>query len=116
MLLANEIPSSEIERISIGVDAGGMGIIHVAEWKGIKIAIKEASSHVISKEASTHFCHTLPIALVPLKYIQNRKGEGILPLDLVVAVFVLSSRPGNVMLLFVFRCYWTCVNYRKVAS
>ncbi|KAK3819980.1 MAG: kinase-like domain-containing protein [Benniella sp.] len=54
VLLANEIPPSEIERISIGVDAGGMGIIHVAEWKGIKIAIKEASSHVISKEVEIY--------------------------------------------------------------
>jgi len=52
ILLANEIPASEIKKLSIGVDAGGMGIIHVAEWKGIKVAIKEASAHVISKEAS----------------------------------------------------------------
>ncbi|KAG0055318.1 hypothetical protein BGZ83_008957 [Gryganskiella cystojenkinii] len=46
VLLANEIPASEIKDLSIGVDAGGMGIIHFAEWKGIKVAIKEASAHV----------------------------------------------------------------------
>ncbi|KAF9951286.1 hypothetical protein BGZ72_007183 [Mortierella alpina] len=51
ILLANEIPASEIKNLSIGVDAGGMGVIHMAEWKGQKVAIKEASSHVISKEA-----------------------------------------------------------------
>jgi len=50
LLLANEIPAAEIEKLTIGVDAGGMGIIHVAEWKGIKVAIKEAQAHVISKE------------------------------------------------------------------
>ncbi|KAF9918386.1 hypothetical protein BX616_009068 [Lobosporangium transversale] len=54
VLLANEIPASEIENLSIGVDAGGMGIIHVAEWKGIKVAIKEASDHVISKEVEIY--------------------------------------------------------------
>lgn len=54
VLLKNEIPASEIKKLSIGVDAGGMGIIHVAEWKGQKVAIKEASAHVISKEASTY--------------------------------------------------------------
>lgn len=58
MLLANEIPASEIEKLSIGVDAGGMGIIHVAEWKGTKIAIKEASSHVISKEVRMQKTHS----------------------------------------------------------
>ncbi|KAG0353564.1 kinase-like domain-containing protein [Gamsiella multidivaricata] len=46
ILLANEIPSVEIKKLSIGVDAGGMGIIHVAEWKGQKVAIKEAATHV----------------------------------------------------------------------
>ncbi|KAG0278433.1 hypothetical protein BGZ96_002370 [Linnemannia gamsii] len=46
VLLRNEIPASEIKKLSIGVDAGGMGIIHVAEWKGQKVAIKEASAHV----------------------------------------------------------------------
>ncbi|KAF9133579.1 hypothetical protein BGW39_009432 [Mortierella sp. 14UC] len=46
VLLRNEIPASEIKKLSIGVDAGGMGIIHVAEWKGKKVAIKEASAHV----------------------------------------------------------------------
>lgn len=56
MLLSNEIPASEIEKLSIGVDAGGMGIIHVAEWKGIKVAIKEASPHVICKEVCHFFC------------------------------------------------------------
>ncbi|KAF9152206.1 hypothetical protein BGX21_005785, partial [Mortierella sp. AD011] len=50
VLLANEIPASEIDNISIGVDSGGMGVIHVAEWKGVKVAIKEASDRVISKE------------------------------------------------------------------
>lgn len=50
VLLANEIPASEIKKLTIGVDAGGMGIIHVAEYKGIKVAIKEASVQVISKE------------------------------------------------------------------
>lgn len=50
VLLSNEIPSAEIEKLSIGVDGGGMGIIHVAEWKGIKVAIKEASLDVIIKE------------------------------------------------------------------
>ncbi|KAF9416612.1 hypothetical protein BGZ94_010164 [Podila epigama] len=54
ILLANEIPASEIKNLSIGVDAGGMGIIHVAEWKGIKVAIKEASSQVISKEVDIY--------------------------------------------------------------
>ncbi|KAI1296096.1 hypothetical protein EDD11_007534 [Mortierella claussenii] len=54
VLLSNEIPASEIEKLSIGVDAGGMGIIHVAEWKGIKVAIKEASAHVISKEVEIY--------------------------------------------------------------
>lgn len=54
VLLANEIPASEIKKLSIGVDAGGMGIIHVAEYKGIKVAIKEASVHVISKEVRFH--------------------------------------------------------------
>ncbi|GJJ69252.1 hypothetical protein EMPS_01598 [Entomortierella parvispora] len=54
ILLANEIPASEIKKLSIGVDAGGMGIIHVAEWKGIKVAIKEASIHVISKEVEIY--------------------------------------------------------------
>jgi hypothetical protein len=52
VLLSNEIPSAEIEKLSIGVDGGGMGIIHVAEWKGIKVAIKEASLNVITKEVS----------------------------------------------------------------
>ncbi|KAG0347828.1 hypothetical protein BG004_006851 [Podila humilis] len=54
VLLSNEIPASEIENLSIGVDAGGMGIIHVAEWKGVKVAIKEASPHVISKEVEIY--------------------------------------------------------------
>ncbi|KAF9319374.1 hypothetical protein BG003_009327 [Podila horticola] len=54
VLLSNEIPASEIEKLSIGVDAGGMGIIHVAEWKGIKVAIKEASPHVICKEVEIY--------------------------------------------------------------
>ncbi|KAF9092700.1 hypothetical protein BGX29_010331 [Mortierella sp. GBA35] len=46
ILLRNEIPAAEIKKLSIGVDAGGMGIIHVAEWKGQKVAIKEASARV----------------------------------------------------------------------
>ncbi|KAF9217736.1 hypothetical protein BGZ59_000065 [Podila verticillata] len=54
VLLSNEIPASEIEKLSRGVDAGGMGIIHVAEWKGIKVAIKEASPHVICKEVEIY--------------------------------------------------------------
>lgn len=54
VLLRNEIPASEIKKLSIGVDAGGMGIIHVAEWKGQKVAIKEASAHVISKEVEIY--------------------------------------------------------------
>ncbi|KAG0023216.1 hypothetical protein BGZ81_008202 [Podila clonocystis] len=54
VLLSNEIPASEIEKLSIGVDAGGMGIIHVAEWKGIKVAIKEASPNVICKEVEIY--------------------------------------------------------------
>ncbi|KAF9335284.1 hypothetical protein BG006_000424 [Podila minutissima] len=54
VLLANEIPASEIKKLSIGVDAGGMGIIHIAEYKGIKVAIKEASVHVISKEVDIY--------------------------------------------------------------
>ncbi|KAI1315791.1 hypothetical protein EDD11_000345 [Mortierella claussenii] len=54
VLLKNEIPASEIKKLSIGVDAGGMGIIHVAEWKGQKVAIKEASAHVISKEVEIY--------------------------------------------------------------
>ncbi|KAF9185008.1 hypothetical protein BGZ51_003003 [Haplosporangium sp. Z 767] len=31
-----------------------MGIIHVAEWKGIKVAIKEASAHVIANEVEIY--------------------------------------------------------------
>ncbi|KAF9133526.1 hypothetical protein BGW39_009600 [Mortierella sp. 14UC] len=54
VLLSNEIPSTEIEKLSIGVDGGGMGIIHVAEWKGIKVAIKEASLNVITKEVEIY--------------------------------------------------------------
>ncbi|KAG0207021.1 hypothetical protein BGX33_007066 [Mortierella sp. NVP41] len=54
VLLSNEIPSSEIEKLSIGVDGGGMGIIHVAEWKNIKVAIKEASLDVITKEVEIY--------------------------------------------------------------
>ncbi|KAF9918585.1 hypothetical protein BX616_007599 [Lobosporangium transversale] len=54
VLLRNEIPATEIKKLSIGVDAGGMGIIHVAEWKGQKVAIKEASAHVISKEVEIY--------------------------------------------------------------
>ncbi|KAK3837341.1 MAG: kinase-like domain-containing protein [Linnemannia gamsii] len=54
VLLSNEIPSTEIEKLSIGVDGGGMGIIHVAEWKGIKVAIKEASLSVITKEVEIY--------------------------------------------------------------
>ncbi|KAH7048583.1 kinase-like domain-containing protein [Linnemannia elongata] len=54
VLLSNEIPSAEIEKLSIGVDGGGMGIIHVAEWKGIKVAIKEASLDVITKEVEIY--------------------------------------------------------------
>ncbi|KAF9908678.1 hypothetical protein EC991_009606 [Linnemannia zychae] len=54
VLLSNEIPSAEIEKLSIGVDGGGMGIIHVAEWKGIKVAIKEASLNVITKEVEIY--------------------------------------------------------------
>ncbi|KAF9919977.1 hypothetical protein FBU30_010298 [Linnemannia zychae] len=54
VLLQNEIPSSEIEKLSIGVDGGGMGIIHVAEWKGIKVAIKEAALDVITKEVEIY--------------------------------------------------------------
>ncbi|KAG9065526.1 hypothetical protein KI688_001814 [Linnemannia hyalina] len=54
VLLSNEIPSAEIENLSIGVDGGGMGIIHVAEWKGIKVAIKEASLNVITKEVEIY--------------------------------------------------------------
>ncbi|KAG0003689.1 hypothetical protein BGZ80_005750, partial [Entomortierella chlamydospora] len=54
VLLANEIPASEIDNISIGVDSGGMGVIHVAEWKGVKVAIKEASDRVISKEVEIY--------------------------------------------------------------
>ncbi|KAF9107095.1 hypothetical protein BGX27_008877 [Mortierella sp. AM989] len=54
VLLANEIPASEIEDLSIGVDSGGMGVIHVAKWKGIKVAIKEASENVISKEVEIY--------------------------------------------------------------
>ncbi|KAG0372128.1 hypothetical protein BGX24_000695 [Mortierella sp. AD032] len=57
VLLKHEIPSTEIQRLSIGVDAGGMGIIHVAEWRGQKVAIKEASINVISKEASACIPH-----------------------------------------------------------
>ncbi|KAF9348436.1 hypothetical protein BGX26_000160 [Mortierella sp. AD094] len=54
VLIKNAIPSSEIENVTIGVDAGGMGIIHMAEWKGQKVAIKEASIHVISKEVEIY--------------------------------------------------------------
>ncbi|KAF9286963.1 hypothetical protein BGZ68_002393 [Mortierella alpina] len=54
VLISNEIPASEIKNLSIGIDAGGMGIIHFAEWKGIKVAIKEASAQVISKEVEIY--------------------------------------------------------------
>ncbi|KAG0322656.1 hypothetical protein BGZ99_003203 [Dissophora globulifera] len=54
VLIKNAIPASEIKKLSIGVDAGGMGIIHVAEWKGQKVAIKEASIRVISKEVEIY--------------------------------------------------------------
>ncbi|KAF8951892.1 hypothetical protein BGZ46_003756 [Entomortierella lignicola] len=54
ILLNNKIPATEIKKLSIGVDAGGMGIIHVAEWKGQKVAIKEASTHVIAKEVEIY--------------------------------------------------------------
>ncbi|KAF9430030.1 hypothetical protein BGZ76_000994 [Entomortierella beljakovae] len=54
VLLANEIPASEIKNLSRGADSGGMGTIHFAEWKGIKVAIKEASSNVISKEVEIY--------------------------------------------------------------
>ncbi|KAF9936001.1 Leucine-rich repeat serine/threonine-protein kinase 2 [Modicella reniformis] len=50
--LANEIPASEIKNLSTRPNVGGMGRIYLAEWKGQKVAIKEASTHVISKEAS----------------------------------------------------------------
>ncbi|KAG9321587.1 hypothetical protein KVV02_001273 [Mortierella alpina] len=74
ILLANEIPASEIKKLSIGIDAGGMGVIHMAEWKGQKVAIKEASSQVISKEASVHdFCSCISNA-------GRMKGcEGVIP-------------------------------------
>ncbi|KAF9378520.1 hypothetical protein CPC16_011250 [Podila verticillata] len=54
VLLANEIPASDIKNLSIGVDAGGMGVIHIAEYKGIKVAIKEAPVQVISKEVEIY--------------------------------------------------------------
>ncbi|CAO3574847.1 unnamed protein product [Mortierella alpina] len=50
----NGIPANEIEKLSIGVDAGGMGVIHMAEWKGQKVAIKEATYQVISKEVDIY--------------------------------------------------------------
>ncbi|KAG0329608.1 hypothetical protein BGZ99_001215 [Dissophora globulifera] len=53
-LLSSEIPGSEIDKLSIGVDAGGMGIIHVAEWRGVKVAIKEACANVIAKEVQIY--------------------------------------------------------------
>ncbi|KAK3813318.1 MAG: kinase-like domain-containing protein [Benniella sp.] len=46
LLIDNEIPAEEIENLSIGVDAGGMGVIHVAKWRGQKVAIKEATPQV----------------------------------------------------------------------
>jgi hypothetical protein len=52
LLIENEIPAEEIENLTIGVDAGGMGVIHIAKWRGQKVAIKEATPQVISKEAS----------------------------------------------------------------
>lgn len=55
ILLANEIPPAEIKDLSIGVDAGGMGVIHLAEYNGEKVAIKEASVNVVFKEASSRF-------------------------------------------------------------
>ncbi|KAF9989316.1 hypothetical protein BGZ75_006744 [Mortierella antarctica] len=67
ILLANEIPASEIKKLSIGIDAGGMGVIHMAEWKGQKVAIKEASSQVISKEASVDI------------YSRMKDCEGVIP-------------------------------------
>ncbi|KAF9116982.1 hypothetical protein BGX27_007036 [Mortierella sp. AM989] len=53
-LLKYEIPGHEIMKLTIGIGAGGMGIIHMAEWKGQKVAIKEASIHVISKEVEIY--------------------------------------------------------------
>jgi hypothetical protein len=63
-LLKNKIPPGEIKGLTIGVDAGGMGIIHLAEWKGQKVAIKEASDHVISKEVSSRALYRILSVLV----------------------------------------------------
>ncbi|KAG0226606.1 hypothetical protein BGW41_004127 [Actinomortierella wolfii] len=53
-LLSNEIPASEIEQLSIGVDSGGMGVIHMAVWKGEKVAIKEATTAVVAREVDVY--------------------------------------------------------------
>ncbi|KAF9438740.1 hypothetical protein BGZ76_005259 [Entomortierella beljakovae] len=53
-LQRHEILTSEIKELSIGVDGGGMGIIHMAKWKGRKVAIKEADIKVILREIDVY--------------------------------------------------------------
>ncbi|KAF9971911.1 hypothetical protein BGZ73_005043 [Actinomortierella ambigua] len=53
-LVSNEIPATEIEGLSIGVDSGGMGVIHVGIWKGQKVAIKEATTAVVAREVDVY--------------------------------------------------------------
>ncbi|KAF9966830.1 hypothetical protein BGZ70_001108 [Mortierella alpina] len=54
IIIDNGIPAKDIKNLTIGVDAGGMGVIHMAEWKGQKVAIKEATYQVISKEVDIY--------------------------------------------------------------
>ena len=88
MLLANEIPSSEIKKLSIGVDSGGMGIIHVAEYNGIKVAIKEASVHVISKEVCAHVPPHGPCLVWPAF-----SAFCLVPLSKHISLFILVPIP-----------------------
>ncbi|KAF9174367.1 hypothetical protein BGX21_007451, partial [Mortierella sp. AD011] len=55
LLIKNAIPCPEtIGNVTIGIDAGGMGVVHMGEWNGQKVAIKEAQTHVISKEVEIY--------------------------------------------------------------
>ncbi|KAG0266939.1 hypothetical protein DFQ27_009297 [Actinomortierella ambigua] len=64
-LVSNEIPAIEIEDLSIGVDSGGMGVIHMAVWKGQQVAIKEATASVVAREVDV--------------YIRMRGCENVVP-------------------------------------
>ncbi|KAG0271369.1 hypothetical protein BGZ95_000833, partial [Linnemannia exigua] len=95
VLFENEIPAKEIKRLSIGVDAGGMGIIHVAEWKGKKVAIKEASVEIYSRmkgcESVVEFYGvTFPPGLDKLCIVTKFANKGSLTWHLKVEYHKLS--------------------------